>query len=130
MYEHRSCRNMRYRINVAKKLFFASFIFCSMNALVQAQNISSESRGELLYSTHCNACHSSVVHWRKQKLATDWESLKVQISRWQAFSKLNWSEEDIADVALYLNIHFYNFISTEPKALTQDNLSKLILCEY
>src|SRR5574338_705145 len=33
-------------------------------------------RGELLYSTHCIACHSAQVHWREKKLATDWATLR------------------------------------------------------
>lgn len=28
-------------------------------------------RGELLYATHCIACHSDKVHWRDKKLVTD-----------------------------------------------------------
>lgn len=34
-------------------------------------------RGELLYNTHCVACHSTKMHWRDQRLATDWKSLTV-----------------------------------------------------
>lgn len=52
-----------------------------LHAYAHAALNSSESRGELLYATHCNACHSAEVHWRKLKLATDWDSLVAQVRR-------------------------------------------------
>lgn len=66
-------------------------------------------RAQLLYETHCGECHTAKLHWRKDRLATDWNSLKAQVDRWQNISGLNWSEQDIADVAFYLNILHYNY---------------------
>ena len=66
-------------------------------------------RGELLYNTHCVACHTSKMHWRDQRLATDWDSLKVQVRRWQSAIELNWDEDDIASTAYYLNRMYYQF---------------------
>ena len=43
------------------------------------------------------------MHWRDKKLVTDWPSLKVQVRRWQGTAQLNWSDEDIDDVARFLN---------------------------
>ncbi len=67
------------------------------------------SRAQLLYDTHCIACHTAKVHWRNDKLATDWNSLKAQVDRWQNIAGLGWSGQDIADVAFYLNILHYNY---------------------
>src|ERR1700757_114536 len=39
--------------------------------------------GALLYETHCIACHTTQVHWRDQRLATDWTTLSAQVRRWQ-----------------------------------------------
>ena len=66
-------------------------------------------RGELLYNTHCVACHSTKMHWRDQRLATDWKSLTVQVRRWQGATDLNWDDEDIASTAAYLNRLYYQF---------------------
>lgn len=66
-----------------------------------------ESRGELLYSTHCIACHTTQMHWRDRKVAADWTSLKLQVRRWQDASSLSWSEGDIHDVTRYLNESIY-----------------------
>ncbi len=117
-------------MRVIKQSILALCVFCGMTALAQAQRAPDESRGELLYSTHCNACHTSVIHWRERKLATDWKSLKAQVKRWQAYAKLGWREEDIVDVVLYLNTRYYNFMSTEQKALSQRKEFRQPLREY
>lgn len=66
-------------------------------------------RGELLYNTHCVACHTTKMHWRDQRLATDWKSLNVQVRRWQDAIQLNWDDDDIASAASYLNRLYYQF---------------------
>lgn len=78
-------------------------------ALAGAPVARAQSRGELLYATHCIACHTTQVHWRDQKLATDWNSLKLQVRRWQAVAALDWSEEDVLEVTRHLNDSFYGF---------------------
>jgi mono/diheme cytochrome c family protein len=66
-------------------------------------------RGALLYSTYCVGCHTTQVHWREKKLATDWTSLKQQVRRWQSNAGLGLSEDDVADIARYLNDLHYHF---------------------
>lgn len=68
-----------------------------------------QSRGELLYTTHCIACHSTQVHWRDQRRATDLDSLKEQVRHWQRRALLSWSEDDILEVTRYLNQTIYRF---------------------
>jgi mono/diheme cytochrome c family protein len=90
-----------------------------IGALVLAPPAQAESRGELLYATHCIGCHTAQVHWREQKLVTDWSSLKAQVRRWQGANSLGWGEADVLDVTRYLNDSFYRF------AQTSDPLSSL-----
>jgi mono/diheme cytochrome c family protein len=66
-------------------------------------------RGELLYETHCIACHTAQVHWRDKKAATDWQSLRAEVRRWQAAAQLRWSDDDINEVARHLNQRYYRF---------------------
>jgi hypothetical protein len=68
-----------------------------------------QSRGELLYTTHCIACHSTQVHWREQRRATDLASLTEQVRYWQGRALLSWTEDDIAEVTRYLNQRIYRF---------------------
>jgi mono/diheme cytochrome c family protein len=94
---------------------------CSVlvGVLALAAVAQAESRGELLYSTHCIACHTSQAHWRDKKVATDWISLKAEVQRWQATAMLQWNEEDVLEVTRYLNDTFYRF------QRTTDRLSSL-----
>lgn len=104
---------------VIRKLIINVWLIVGTSSFAQAEIIPNEARGGLLYSTHCSACHNATIHWRDQKLATDWHSLKAQVKLWQGFTKLSWSAQEIMDVTAYLNTYYYNFISTEQKALTQ-----------
>lgn len=65
------------------------------------------SRGELLYSTHCIACHNEQVHWRDRKVVADGRSLRSEIRRWQEIMALRWSDEEVDEVARYLKAVFY-----------------------
>jgi len=73
-----------------------------------------QSRGELLYNTNCVACHNEKMHWRGRKLVNDWDSLEEQVRRWQRASSLGWRDQDVMEVARYLNDRFYGF--TPPSA--------------
>lgn len=99
-------------MNRIYRLIFPLCLLLVVHTLSYAQEEHSQARGELLYSTHCNACHTSKVHWREQKLVTDWNSLVTQVRRWQYVTGLSWSEEEITDVAYYLNAIYYGFINT------------------
>jgi mono/diheme cytochrome c family protein len=74
-----------------------------------AQPVRDASRGELLYTTYCVACHNTQVHWREKKIATDWSSLRAQVNRWQSAATLKWSDDDITEVARYLNTLHYHY---------------------
>ncbi|MDO8420498.1 MAG: cytochrome C [Rubrivivax sp.] len=69
-------------------------------------------RGQLLYATHCIACHGQQVHWRDRKAASDWLRLKDEVRRWQAAAGLGWTEADIVAVARYLNETIYRLPQT------------------
>lgn len=83
-------------------------------------------RGELLYATHCVACHSTEIHWRDKKLATDWTSLKAQVRRWQGVSGLGWRDEDITLVARHLNALHYHYRERVQKSGAASNPSHVL----
>lgn len=78
-------------------------------AATSAQPQPDAGHGELLYATHCIACHNVQVHWRDQRRVVDQASLLAEVQRWQDNAHLEWSEDDVADVAHYLNLHHYHF---------------------
>lgn len=94
---------MLYRPPIA-----ALLVVLACAAPVQAQPAREASRGELLYSTHCLACHTTRMHWREQKIVIDWKGLRSEVRRWQATALLGWSDEDIAEVARYLDALYYH----------------------
>jgi mono/diheme cytochrome c family protein len=69
------------------------------------------SRGQLLYETHCIACHSTQMHWRDKRVVQDWAGLLGQVGAWQARAKLNWNAADIEAVATHLNQAIYRLPS-------------------
>lgn len=76
-------------------------------------DLQSSERGQLLYDTHCVRCHAAQIHWRDLRSATDWDTLRAQVDRWQQQSRLEWPAEDIDAVARYLNETIYHY--PEPK---------------
>ena len=77
-----------------------------------------QSRGELLFSTHCIFCHTTQVHWRDKRLATDWTSLRFQVRRWQDNAGLAWNEADIREVTMYLNESIYRYTQTSDSLIS------------
>jgi mono/diheme cytochrome c family protein len=94
---------------LGRSIFVVVLVLFGNLAGANAQSTRDPTRGELLYSTHCVACHSAQVHWREKKLATDWTSLESEVRRWQEISRLGWNHEDVTEVSRYLNAQYYRY---------------------
>lgn len=90
-----------------RSIVISLLVLCGA-ASAQAQD-TSPGRGQLLYSTHCVECHTTQMHWRAQRLARDWDSLRAQVRRFQGVAGLDWSEDDITAVTGHLNDTIYRF---------------------
>jgi hypothetical protein len=116
-YSKRSCgigttSNFNKRRSHMKKLtsqLMVLLVLVGVSAPSYSQALPTQSRGELLYTTHCISCHTTQMHWRNDKQAYDWDSLKVQVRRWQKNASLQWSEADITEVSRYLNETIYRY---------------------
>jgi mono/diheme cytochrome c family protein len=86
-----------------------TWIAASLGAMALMPFAMAQSRGEMLYATHCIGCHTTQLHWRDKRTAVDWASLQFEVRRWQDAASLGWSDTDIADVARYLNQRIYRF---------------------
>ena len=89
-----------------------TFVAVALGTLLASASAFAQSRGELLYVTHCGACHTSQIHWRAARAVTDWPSLVAQVRKWQDTATLGWTDADITDVARYLNDNTYHFEQT------------------
>lgn len=92
-----------------RTILLVLFVLAGNLADACAQPMREAARGELLYSTHCIACHSAEVHWRDKKLARDWDTLRAVVRRWEKLSGLAWDDDDVAAVARYLNTLYYHY---------------------
>ena len=73
-----------------------------------------------MYEAHCIECHSTNMHWRDNRQATDWQSLKGQVRRWQAAGRLGWKDDDITEVAHYLNDTIYHYPWTVDRTVSTE----------
>ncbi|CAH1385120.1 cytochrome c [Candidatus Nitrotoga sp. M5] len=101
----------------------ALFIFSGNFVNAETLLIHNATRGELLYTKHCIACHSTQIHWREKKRVTDWTSLQSEVQRWQGIAGLGWDQEEIDDVAQYLNVIYYHYpCQTDESSTTTANI--------
>lgn len=95
---------------MTNRWIFAVLLVClGFPSVAETQPKGGISRGELLYTTHCIACHNTKIHWRDNKVAKDWSGLSAQVRRWQDVGDLGWSDGDIVEVARYLNALHYHY---------------------
>ena len=73
--------------------------------------------GPLLYQTHCRACHDEQVHWRDARKVRDWTMLVREVGRWQQTLGLGWGDDEIRQVAHYLNLRYYRFAPAPPRVI-------------
>lgn len=97
-----------------KWLVVLGLVFWNLPGPVFGRTKTDALRGELLYLTHCIGCHNTQLHWRDRKAARNWASLKAEVGRWQKTSGLGWRDEDVSNVARYLNARYYRFHEPEP----------------
>jgi hypothetical protein len=97
-------------------------------SLVAAASATAQSRGELLYATHCIACHTTEMHWRDKRSASNWPALQVQVRRWQDAASLAWDDGDILEVSRHLNETIYRFKQTADPATSLCRLAERPVC--
>lgn len=98
--------------NMLRAVLAAAAALAGASTMAQVKPEPVPTRGELLYTTHCITCHTSQMHWRNDKQSTDWESIKVQVRRWQGIAGLAWSDADITEVSRHLNNTIYQHPET------------------
>lgn len=66
-------------------------------------------KAKALVDNHCIKCHGSEVYTRPDRKVTSRDGLERQVRRCETALELTWFDEDIADVAGYLNQQYYHF---------------------
>ena len=68
-------------------------------------------RGQMLYENHCMSCHESIVHVRGNHRTQSLEALRGTVLHWASYLHLGWGQEEVDEVAIHLNNHYYKFES-------------------
>ena len=96
------------RIGRSKQsILMAAALFALHCLPAQSQPGKSDKIGQLLYESNCLSCHLAKADWREKRLVNDWASMKTEIRRWQVNLGLRWSDEQVDQVAWYLNRRYY-----------------------
>jgi|APLow6443716910_1056828.scaffolds.fasta_scaffold379133_2 mono/diheme cytochrome c family protein len=98
---------------IRRSLLTVLFFLFATHVVAEEPRTYVASRGELLYSTSCIGCHSTQVHWRNKRLATDWTHLLSEVRHWEGFSQLAWTDDDVVEVAKYLNAMHYHYAASD-----------------
>ena len=62
---------------------------------------------QTLHDTYCIMCHDTQVYTRETRVANDYESVRVEVNRWQTNLSLNWSQEQIDRMTTWLAKRYY-----------------------
>lgn len=89
-----------------KKLMLAVSVLLLNVPLVQAGDAK---HGQELYQANCTRCHDTSIHTRPNSIIHSLDGLKKRVQFCESNGRLNWSSEQIEDVAAYLNKTFYKF---------------------
>lgn len=65
--------------------------------------------GKQLQQENCRSCHDDGMYTRENRKVTTPDGLMKQVRRCESTLGLQWFDEDINDVAAYLNESFYKF---------------------
>ena len=65
--------------------------------------------GQQLLKTDCTRCHNDSIYTRKDRMVKTAAALHRRVQLCELQLGLKWFDEDINDVAAYLNKNFYHF---------------------
>jgi len=65
--------------------------------------------GKALVDGNCTKCHDERIYTRPDRRVTTLDGLNKQVRRCELSLGLKWFDEDINDVAAYLNQTYYHF---------------------
>jgi mono/diheme cytochrome c family protein len=65
--------------------------------------------GRGLHEQHCVRCHTPALYVREKRLVSDYEALRERVRQCELAVELAWFDEEVDDVAEYLNDIYYRF---------------------
>lgn len=87
----------------------AAFVALSLLAAAPLVGAADTSRGKALYESRCDKCHDVSVHSRNPRSARTFDHIRAFVARWDRELGAAWTNEEINDVARYLNEKYYKY---------------------
>jgi mono/diheme cytochrome c family protein len=84
-------------------------LMAALGSIAFVASAADADRGKLLYEARCDSCHDQSVHSRGRKAATNFEEVRKYVQRWNINLGGAWGEDEITDVAIYLNGKYYSY---------------------
>ena len=81
------------------------------------------SLGQALYEARCDKCHDTSVHARNPRSAKSFDEIRGFVARWDKELGTAWTDEEINEVARYLNERYYKFPC--PPSVCKDEQARL-----
>jgi hypothetical protein len=92
-----------------RNTLYASLVGTALAIACMPATAQDAQRGRLLYENGCNECHGRSVFSRNDRVARDYDGVRVQVQRWQKNIGLPWTASEVEDVTAYLNRAVYKF---------------------
>ncbi len=91
------------------KLELSLPLFVSLLILASPASAFDPAAGKELADENCYSCHGDDAYTRKDRIVKTRSGLTSQVRRCELSLGLKWFDEDVDDVAGYLNQQFYKF---------------------
>ena len=66
-------------------------------------------RGQELHQANCTRCHDAAIYTRPDRIVHSYAQLRDRIQLCELSAELGWFEEEVEDVAVFLNSTYYKF---------------------
>lgn len=91
------------------KVFYVLFFLAMPLVTGSLFSFDAENGKRLYYEAKCNKCHIESDYTSDKRKVNDYAKLLWRVKRCDFSMGAGWFDEDIADVATYLNESFYKF---------------------
>ncbi len=86
---------------------------CAASSETAGLDTSSETadldNGRRLHEAHCVRCHDARIYVREERRVNSLKALRAQVRACELAAELGWFEEEVADVAAWLQQMYYRF---------------------
>jgi mono/diheme cytochrome c family protein len=91
----------------SKWIVTAVLVLCGSAIAADSSRLPDYRRGAQLHDDACTGCHGPSMYSRPYHERNPYFTVRKQVEIWQDFVGMGWDEQQIADVAFYVQKRFY-----------------------